>query len=105
MTGNVTWLSPAACDPGKQAAGMAGGTRSDGQAMRVLVTEDDEVLATALAAGLRREGVAVDVALDGDAAGPFTSTVKTTIGRLRAKLGDPPVIETVRESGYRIGGP
>ena len=28
-----------------------------------------------------------------------------TIGRLRAKLGDPPVIETVRESGYRIGGP
>jgi DNA-binding response OmpR family regulator len=38
-------------------------------------------------------------------ADPFTSTVKTTIRRLRAKLGDPPVIETVRESGYRIGGP
>jgi DNA-binding response OmpR family regulator len=38
-------------------------------------------------------------------ADPFTSTVKTTIGRLRAKLGDPPVIETLRESGYRIGGP
>jgi DNA-binding response OmpR family regulator len=36
--------------------------------MRVLVTEDDEVLATALAAGLRREGMAVDVALDGEAA-------------------------------------
>jgi DNA-binding response OmpR family regulator len=35
-------------------------------------------------------------------ADPFTTTVKTTIGRLRAKLGDPPVIETVRESGYRI---
>ena len=34
----------------------------------------------------------------------FTTTVKTTIGRLRAKLGDPPVIETVRDSGYRIGG-
>ena len=29
--------------------------------MRVLVTEDDEVLATAVAAGLRREGMAVDV--------------------------------------------
>jgi DNA-binding response OmpR family regulator len=40
-----------------------------------------------------------------EAADPFTSTVKTTIGRLRAKLGDPPVIETVRESGYRIGEP
>jgi DNA-binding response OmpR family regulator len=198
--------------------------------MRVLVTEDDEILAAAVAAGLRREGMAVDVALDGDAAlehlaggrydvvvldrdlpgvpgvpgddvcralvaersetrvlmltaarsvrerveglglgaddylpkpsdfaelvariralgrragrrlplttkelavlecllaaggrpvpaeellervwdeaaDPFTSTVKTTIGRLRAKLGDPPVIQTVRESGYRIGEP
>jgi len=40
-----------------------------------------------------------------EAADPFTSTVKTTIGRLRAKLGDPPVIQTVRESGYRIGEP
>jgi DNA-binding response OmpR family regulator len=38
-----------------------------------------------------------------EAADPFTSTVKTTMGRLRAKLGDPPVIQTVRESGYRIG--
>jgi DNA-binding response OmpR family regulator len=236
VTGNVTWLSPDACDPGK---------------MRVLVTEDDEVLAKTVADGLRREGMAVDVALDGgtalehvavnrydvvvldrdlpgvhgddvcralaasrsesrvlmltaarsvgdrvdgldlgaddylpkpfdfaelvvriralgrraaaplpatleygdlsldparrvavragrrlpltpkelavlecllsadgrpvsaeelldrvwdEAADPFTSTVKTTIERLRAKLGDPPVIHTVRESGYRIGG-
>jgi len=39
-----------------------------------------------------------------EAADPFTSTVKTTVRRLRAKLGDPPVIETVRDSGYRIGG-
>jgi DNA-binding response OmpR family regulator len=38
-----------------------------------------------------------------EAANPFTSTVKTTIGRLRAKLGNPPVVETVREAGYRIG--
>ena len=37
-----------------------------------------------------------------EAANPFTSTVKTTIGRLRAKLGDPPVVQTVREAGYRI---
>ncbi len=34
---------------------------------------------------------------------PFTTTVKTTIRRLRAKLGEPPVIETIREGGYRIG--
>ena len=37
-----------------------------------------------------------------EAADPFTSTVKTTIGRLRAKLGTPAVIETVREAGYRL---
>jgi DNA-binding response OmpR family regulator len=37
-----------------------------------------------------------------EAANPFTTTVKTTMGRLRAKLGDPPLIETVRDSGYRI---
>jgi DNA-binding response OmpR family regulator len=35
-------------------------------------------------------------------ANPFTSTVKTTVGRLRVKLGDPPLIETVRVGGYRI---
>ena len=27
----------------------------------------------------------------------------TTIRRLRVKLGDPPVIHTVREGGYRLG--
>ncbi len=36
---------------------------------------------------------------------PYTATVKTTISRLRAKLGDPALIETIREVGYRIGGP
>jgi DNA-binding response OmpR family regulator len=38
-----------------------------------------------------------------EAADPFTTTVKTTIRRLRARLGDPPVIHTVREAGYRVG--
>ncbi|MFC4114789.1 response regulator transcription factor [Nonomuraea zeae] len=37
-----------------------------------------------------------------EAADPFTSAVKITISRLRAKLGDPPIIETVAKSGYRI---
>jgi len=36
-------------------------------------------------------------------ADPFTTAVKTTIRRLRAKLGEPPLIHTVREGGYRIG--
>jgi DNA-binding response OmpR family regulator len=35
-------------------------------------------------------------------ADPFTGAVKITISRLRSKLGDPPIIETVAKSGYRI---
>ena len=37
-----------------------------------------------------------------DAADPFSGVVKVTISRLRRKLGDPPVIETVPGAGYRI---
>jgi DNA-binding response OmpR family regulator len=40
-----------------------------------------------------------------EAGDPFTTAVKTTIKRLRTKLGDPPVIHTVREGGYWIGEP
>jgi len=36
-------------------------------------------------------------------ADPFTAAVKITVGRLRAKLGGPPLIDTVPRSGYRIG--
>jgi DNA-binding response OmpR family regulator len=35
-------------------------------------------------------------------ADPFSTAVKTTISRLRAKLRDPPLIETVAQAGYRI---
>ncbi len=35
-------------------------------------------------------------------ADPFTGTVKVTISRLRAKLGEPQVIQTVAPGGYRI---
>jgi DNA-binding response OmpR family regulator len=38
-----------------------------------------------------------------EAADPFSQAVRTTMSRLRAKLGDPPVIETVPKAGYRIG--
>jgi DNA-binding response OmpR family regulator len=37
-----------------------------------------------------------------EAADPFTQTVKVTVSRLRQKLGEPPVIETVPRGGYRI---
>ena len=39
-----------------------------------------------------------------DEANPFTQAVKTTVSRLRGKLGDPPIIETVAKAGYRIRG-
>src|SRR6204780_5432463 len=67
VTGNVTWLSPAACHPVSRRL-TCGNAGKGGRAMRVLVTEDDEVLAAAVAAGLRREGMAVDVVLVGAAA-------------------------------------
>ncbi|MCM2413188.1 response regulator transcription factor [Streptomyces sp. RKAG290] len=33
-----------------------------------------------------------------------TSAVRVTLSKLRAKLGEPPVVETVPGAGYRIGG-
>jgi DNA-binding response OmpR family regulator len=36
-------------------------------------------------------------------ADPFTAAVKITVSRVRAKLGDPPLIDTIAGAGYRIG--
>jgi DNA-binding response OmpR family regulator len=33
---------------------------------------------------------------------PFTNTVRVTVMKLRRKLGDPPVVETVPGVGYQI---
>jgi len=35
-------------------------------------------------------------------ADPFTKTVQVTIGRLRRKLGEPDIIDTIPGVGYRI---
>jgi DNA-binding response OmpR family regulator len=72
--------------------------------MRVLVVEDARSLADVLVEGLRDQRMAVDAAHDGleAAADPFTNTVAVTIGRLRRKLGEPPVITTAPGVGYRI---
>jgi DNA-binding response OmpR family regulator len=35
-------------------------------------------------------------------ADPFTTAVRVTVSKLRAKLGEPPLIETVPGAGYRI---
>ena len=36
-------------------------------------------------------------------ADPFTTAVKVTVSRLRRKLGEPRLIETIPQAGYRIG--
>ncbi len=36
---------------------------------------------------------------------PFTKTVQVTLGRLRRKLGEPDIIETIPGVGYRIANP
>jgi DNA-binding response OmpR family regulator len=35
-------------------------------------------------------------------ADPFTNSVRMTVMKLRRKLGDPPVVETVKGAGYRV---
>ncbi|WP_406280413.1 response regulator transcription factor [Embleya sp. NBC_00896] len=36
-------------------------------------------------------------------ADPFTNAIRITVGTLRRKLGDPPLVETVTGAGYRLG--
>jgi len=86
-----------ALDPGRRVA-FRSGRRLE------LSPKEFAVLECLLAAGDRV--VSAEELLErawDEAADPFTTAVKTTIRRLRAKLGDPPVIHTVREGGYRIG--
>ena len=35
-------------------------------------------------------------------ADPFTNAVRVTMVGLRRKLGDPPIVETLRGAGYRL---
>jgi DNA-binding response OmpR family regulator len=83
-------------DPARRVA-QRGGHRLD------LSPKEFAVLECLLAAGGR--AVPAEELLErvwDEMADPFTTAVKTTIKRLRAKLGDPPVIRTVREGGYQI---
>jgi DNA-binding response OmpR family regulator len=83
-------------DPGRRVA-IRGGRRLD------LAVKEFGVLEYLLAAEGRL--VSAEELLEhvwDENADPFTNAVKVTISRLRAKLGDPPLIHTVREGGYRI---
>jgi DNA-binding response OmpR family regulator len=84
-------------DPGRRVA-FRGGRRLD------LSPKEFGVLECLLAAGGRPVSAEelLERAWDSEA-DPFTTAVKSTIRRLRGKLGEPQVIHTVREGGYRIG--
>ena len=84
-------------DPGRREA-FRSGRRLD------LSPKEFAVLECLVAAGGRI--VSAEELLDrvwDSEADPFTTAVKSTVRRLRLKLGDPPVLHTVREGGYRVG--
>jgi DNA-binding response OmpR family regulator len=68
-----------------------------------LTAKEFGVLEVLLAAGGR--AVSAEELLErvwDEQADPFTQAVKVTVSRLRAKLGEPALIETVPQAGYRI---
>ncbi|GAA2825635.1 response regulator transcription factor [Nonomuraea rubra] len=84
-------------DPGRRSA------ERDGRLLR-LTPKEFGVLEQLLAAG--GDVVSAETLLEkvwDEYADPFTNAVRITVGTLRRKLGDPPVIETVIGAGYRIG--
>jgi DNA-binding response OmpR family regulator len=83
-------------DPAQRSATRAG-RRLDLSAKELAVLE----LLLAARGGVVSPEELLERAWD-EAADPFSNVVKVTISRLRRKLGDPPIIETVPHAGYRI---
>jgi DNA-binding response OmpR family regulator len=83
-------------DPGRRAASRDG-RRLDLSAKELAVLE---LLLCAQGAVVSAEELLAR-AWD-EAADPFSNVVKVTISRLRRKLGEPPIIETIPHAGYRI---
>jgi DNA-binding response OmpR family regulator len=85
-----------ALDPARRTAERAGRLLS-------LAPKEFGVLAQLLA--VPGDVVSAETLLDkvwDEHADPFTNAVRITVGTLRRKLGDPPLIETVTGAGYRI---
>ncbi|MCK2213728.1 response regulator transcription factor [Actinomadura sp. ATCC 31491] len=84
-------------DPARRSA------ERDGRLLR-LTPKEFGVLEQLLAAG--GDVISAETLLEkvwDEHADPFTNAVRITVGTLRRKLGDPPLIETVIGAGYRIG--
>ena len=83
-------------DPGRRTARRAGRDLA-------LAPKEFAVLELLLAAGGRT--VSAEELLErawDEFTDPFTNTVRVTVMKLRRKLGDPPVIDTLAGAGYRI---
>jgi DNA-binding response OmpR family regulator len=83
-------------DPGQRVAHRAG-RRLDLSSKELAVLE----LLLAARGGVVSSEQLLERAWD-EAADPFSGVVKVTVSRLRRKLGEPPIIETVPGAGYRI---
>ncbi|MFI6906050.1 response regulator transcription factor [Nonomuraea sp. NPDC050394] len=84
-------------DPARRSAERAGRSLA-------LTPKEFGVLELLLTAG--GDVVSAETLLDkvwDEHADPFTNAVRITVGTLRRKLGDPPLVETVTGAGYRIG--
>ena len=85
-------------DPARRAASLAG---------RRLELGPKEFGALEILLAARGRVVSAEELLDrvwDEMADPCTTAVKVTISRLRRKLGDPQLIGTVAQAGYRISG-
>jgi len=85
-------------DPSQRTASRAG---------RPLTLNPKEFAVLEVLLGARGAVVSAEELLErvwDEMADPFSQAVRTTMSRLRAKLGDPPLVETVNRAGYRIKG-
>ena len=85
-------------DPSQRTASRAG---------RPLTLNPKEFAVLEVLLGARGAVVSAEELLErvwDEMADPFSQAVRTTMSRLRAKLGDPPLVETVNRAGYRVKG-
>ena len=85
-------------DPSQRTASRAG---------RPLTLNPKEFAVLEVLLGARGAVVSAEELLErvwDEMADPFSQAVRTTMSRLRARLGNPPLIETVNRAGYRIKG-
>jgi len=108
---SVRWMAsaPQWARPGVS-HGWSLGDASVAGVTRVLVAEDERLLANTLATGLRR-GHSFCVAASAEEllergwdqnTDPFSGAIKSTVSALHRRLGEAEVIDALRGAGYRL---